>query len=141
MDRDRHQRGIRGPLALPHDHGARPARPRRPPSRGAFFDAAVTTSVHRIRQACPRALAGVRIGVEDVPPIPPRWVGGQVPLAAAIEATATEPAQVVVYRRPLEHRGTSREDLRDLVHRALVEQLAALTAIGVDELDPGHEPD
>ena len=64
------------------------------------------------------------------------WAGDQVPLAAALEGTPERPAQVVVYRRPLEHRAASRRGLRILVYRTIVEQLSALTGRSVDEIDP-----
>ena len=59
-----------------------------------------------------------------------------MPLASAVEATVARPAQVVLYRRPLEHRAASREGLRILVHRTVVEQLSALTGRSVTEIDP-----
>ena len=67
--------------------------------------------------------------------------GRPVPLAAAVETGATREAQVVIYRRPLEHRAASRRGLRILVYRTVVEQLAALTGRGVDEIDPGGSRD
>ena len=87
--RDRHGRGLRGPLAL-----AGPMNPRAvsPPAR--------------------------------------------VPLAAAVDAVPDQPARVVVFRRPLEHRAASRRGLRILVYRTIVEQLSALTGRSVDEIDP-----
>ena len=60
----------------------------------------------------------------------------QVPLAAALEGSPDRPAQVVVYRRPLEHRAASRRGLQILVYRTIVEQLSALTGLSVDEIDP-----
>ena len=64
-----------------------------------------------------------------------------MPLAAAVPARPGHNGQVVLFRRPLEHRANSRADLRRLVHRALLEQLSALTGIGLDELDPSGETD
>lgn len=58
------------------------------------------------------------------------------PLAAAIEGDEEQLGQVVVYRRPLEHRAASRRGLRILVYRTIVEQLSALTGRSVEELDP-----
>ena len=64
------------------------------------------------------------------------WTGAQVPLAAALEGDDNSLSQVVVYRRPLEHRAVSRRGLRILVYRTIVEQLAALTGRSVEEIDP-----
>lgn len=130
--RDRHQRGLRGPLALPNPYGGR-ARPPRPVGRSAFFDEAVHAAVERVAGSCPDALVGVTFGIEDVPDLPVSWAGDRVPLAAAVEADAEQMARVVVYRRPLEHRAASRRGLRILVHRTIVEQLAALTGRPVSD--------
>ena len=142
--RERHGRGLRGPLALPNALGARTALPPRPATRVAFFDDAVGAAVERVARQCPEALAGTSVGVEDVPAFDPAWAHGRVPLASAIEATTTRGAQVVLYRRPLEHRAASRRGLRILVYRTVVEQLSALTGRSVHEIDPdglGDEDD
>lgn len=134
--RDRHGRGIRGPLALPNPLSGRRADPPRPAGRAEFFNDAVGASVERINRQCPAALQGIAIGIEDVPYFDVAWSGDAVPLAAALEGTPDRPAQVVVYRRPLEHRSSSRRGLRILVYRTIVEQLSALTGRSVDEIDP-----
>lgn len=136
--RDRHQRGLRGPLALPNPYGGR-ARPPRPAGRSAFFDDAVHAAVDRVAVSCPDALVGVTFGIEDVPDLPVSWAGDRVPLAAAVEADAEQMARVVVYRRPLEHRAASRRGLRILVHRTIVEQLAALTGRPVSDFESDDE--
>ena len=64
------------------------------------------------------------------------WSGDHVPLAAAVEGDEERLGQVVVYRRPLEHRAASRRGLRILVYRTIVEQLSALTGRSIDEIDP-----
>lgn len=138
--RDRHQRGLRGPLALPNPYG-RAARPHRPANRADFFDDSVHAAVDRIAVTCPDALVGVTFGIEDVPSLPPAWAGDRVPLAAAVGADAEQMARVVVYRRPLEHRAASRRGLRILVYRTIVEQLSALTGRPVSDLDPEGSPD
>ena len=96
---------------------------------------AAVAAVQRVARQCPEALVGLSVGVEDVPNFDPAWAGGRVPLASAVEATVARPAQVVLYRRPLEHRAASREGLRILVHRTVVEQLSALTGRSVTEID------
>ncbi|WP_041790278.1 metallopeptidase family protein [Microlunatus phosphovorus] len=139
--KDRHQRGLRGPLALPNPYGAR-ARPPRPANRAAFFDDSVHAAVDRIAATCPDALLGVTFGIEDVPQLPPSWAGDRVPLAAAVAADAEQLAQVVIYRRPLEHRAASRRGLQILVYRTIVEQLSALTGRPVSDFDDeGAAPD
>ncbi len=139
--RDRHQRGLRGPLALANPLSVRPVRPARPASRSDYFNAAVHEAVERVAGNCPDAVVGVTFGIEDVPYLQTAWSGDQVPLAAALEGDEEKLGQVVVYRRPLEHRAASRRGLRILVYRTIVEQLAALTGRSVDELDPGGAAD
>jgi len=133
--RDRHGRGLRGALAAPNPvTGA--ALPVRYRTRGTeLFTGCVRASVARIAQSCPRALAGVDIGFEDVPTLNAAWYDS-VPLAAAISARPGLNGQVVLYRRPIEHRATNRRDLATLVHRTIVEQLSALTGIDTAEIDP-----
>jgi Zincin-like metallopeptidase len=134
--RDRHGRGLRGPLALPNALTMRRAQPPHPASKADFFSEAVHDAVDRVGLQCPDVLVGITFGIEDVPHFDMAWSTDQVPLAAALEATANQPGQVVVYRRPLEHRAVSRRGLRILVYRTIVEQLAALTGRSVEEIDP-----
>ncbi|MDO5500659.1 MAG: metallopeptidase family protein [Propionibacteriaceae bacterium] len=134
--RDRHGRGVRGPLTLRNGYTGRPVRPPHSRNRGEWFAEAVAGSLARIRQQCPEALAEVRVGVEDVPVLTDAWRPDRVPLAAAVEADEDNPGQVVVFRRPLERRAASRQGLRILVHRTIVEQLAALTGLDVETIDP-----
>ncbi len=134
--RDRHGRGLRGPLALTTRLPGSRAQPPRPTSKADFFNDAVHAAVERVAQQCPDALVGITFGIEDVPHFDTAWSGDQVPLAAALEATPERPGQVVVYRRPLEHRAVSRRGLQILVYRTVVEQLSALTGRSVTEIDP-----
>jgi predicted Zn-dependent protease with MMP-like domain len=43
---------------------------------------------------------------------------------------------IVVYRRPLESRAAQNEDLAELVHDVVVEQLARLLGRSTEEIDP-----
>lgn len=108
----------------------------RPASKADFFAETVSEAVERVGRQCPDALVGVTFGIEDVPYLATPWSGDQVPLAAALDGDDDHPSQVVAYRRPLEHRATSRRGLQILVYRTLVEQLAALTGRSVSEIDP-----
>ncbi|HET9871575.1 MAG TPA: metallopeptidase family protein [Propionibacteriaceae bacterium] len=134
--RDRHSRGLRGPLALPNPLTGRAASPPRPANKSDFFADAVHRAVERIARQCPDVLVGVTFGVEDVPVVDTDWSGDRVPLAVALEADPERLAQVVVYRRPLEHRAASRRGLSILVYRTIVEQLSALTGRSVEDIDP-----
>ena len=134
--RERHGRGLRGPLALPNPLTGNPV-PLRARVQGAeYFTACVGQAVARVSASCPRALTAIDVGVEDVPSVVSGWSRDRVPLAAAIGPEPPHHGQVVLYRRPLEHRARTRKGLRILVFRTLVEQLHALTEIPLEELDP-----
>ncbi len=117
---------MRGSLALPNRFTGRPVPLRRPLSRDEFFLECLADAVGSVGRSCPESLAGAEV----------LWRDDKVPLAAAVEATPTRAAQIVLFQRPLEHRAASREGLRILVHRTLVEQLSALTGRSVSEIDP-----
>ncbi len=134
--RERHGRGLRGPLAAPNPITGAPVPLRQPQRSADFFAGALRASVARTARSCPRALVGIDIGFEEVPGNLDGWQSVRVPLAAAVPARPGRNGQVVLFRRPLEHRASSRADLRRLVHRALLEQLSALTGISIEELDP-----
>ncbi|MFT3833904.1 MAG: metallopeptidase family protein [Micropruina sp.] len=134
--RERHGRGLRGPLALPNPLTGDPVPLRGRPQRAEYFTACVRQAVGRVTASCPRALVGIDVGVEDVPTTVGGWSRDRVPLAAAIGPEPPHTGQVVLYRRPLEHRARTRKGLRILVFRTLVEQLHALTEIPMEELDP-----
>ncbi len=138
--RDRHGRGIRGPLALPHAFSAS-AVPLHHPSRSEFFTECVTDAMTAVAAVSPRAFDGILVGVEDVPQWSPTWSADRVPMSAALEGTGSAKAQVVLYERPLEHRSASRPQLRRLVYRTIVEQLSALTGVGIQELTGIDEAD
>lgn len=137
--RDRHHRGMRGRLALPNAYTGAPVPLRGRQGKAEFFTMCVHDALAQISDHCPRALATMDIGVEDVPTMIPAWAPHRVPLAAAVSATVSTNGQVVVYRRPLERRAHTRAGLRILVFRTIVEQLSEATGISVDEIDPyGH---
>ena len=115
-------------------------------SRSEAFDAMVLHAVDHLHPRLGEQLANVEFAVEDVPD-----AGGDqaeldedvlddrgVPLSRLYRngvAGITSPT-VVVYRRPLESRAVRGEDLADLVHDVVVEQLARLLGKDPDEIDP-----
>ena len=139
--RDRHSRGLRGPLALANPYSSRPAQPARPATKADFFTLAVQEAVERVAQHCPDALVGVTFGVEDVPYLETAWSGDQVPLAAAIDGDADHLSRVVVYRRPVEARAQDDLDLAEIVREVVTEQVAALLGVPPQEIDPGLDRD
>lgn len=130
--RDRHGRGIRGPLALPHQWSTGPA-PLARPNRTDFFHQCVNASLEAISRHDPAMLRDIVVGVEEVPYLATDWSGDRVPMSAALEPSRGRDAQIVIYQRPLEHRANSRSQLQRIVHHTIVEQLCALT--GLSALD------
>lgn len=129
---------MRGPLAPATTVVGQSLRRARPTNRAEFFVHCLSDSLARITAAAPEALVDVEIGLEDVPDMTGQW-SSRVPLAAAQDATATTAARIVVYRRPIEQRATTRQQLRSLIHNTIVEQVSALTGIPAERLDPDED--
>ncbi|WP_432546356.1 metallopeptidase family protein [Kineococcus sp. SYSU DK004] len=129
--RDRHGRGLRGPLipaALP---AAR--------SRAERFDDLVLDAVELLERRWADELSGVEFAVEDVPPSDPApWEDDVVPLGRLFPADGRSPARVVVYRRPVETRAEE-DELDDLVTDVVVEQVAHLLDMAPEDVDPRYE--
>ncbi len=131
--RDRHGRGVRGPLAWP----AVPAMV----TRRQRFDDLVLDAADRMRPFLGNRYAGVEFAVEDVPPQDPApWEDQAAALGRLLRATANRQHRVVVYRRPIEARAQDDEDLADIVREVVTEQVAALLGVPPQELDPGMDP-
>ncbi|WP_240506626.1 metallopeptidase family protein [Thermoactinospora rubra] len=133
--RDRHGRGLRGPLAPSWVPMAR--------SRGERFDDLVLDAVERLRPQWGKQLAAVEFAVEEVPPA--RELGDgpghvdAIPFGRAEAAHGRRPAAVVIYRRPLEARARDRDTLGALIHDTVVEQVASLLGLSPETVDPGYD--
>src|SRR5512142_1020292 len=129
--RDRHGRGLRGRLV--------PASVPLSRTRAEIFDDLVLDTVDSLERRFAEDLAGV--AVEDVPPDLNVYDSdvledGEVPLARLLPGRPGRhgvPPRIVLYRRPLELRAIDRDDLADLVHDVIIEQVANL--LGVDPED------
>lgn len=122
--RDRHGRGMRGPVAPPQVPLSA--------SRADTFRDLVLDSVERLERRWPQ-LADVEFMVMEVPPT----VSGEtVPLGGSAPADKNEPARVVVYRRPVEIRSKSRDERALLVHEVVVEQVAELLGLSPTRSTP-----
>jgi predicted Zn-dependent protease with MMP-like domain len=141
--RDRRGRGMRGllvPTTVPLSK-----------SRAQLFDDLVLDAVEHLEGRWATQLRGVEFAVEDVPPELPSYDSdvledGEVPLARLLPPRDTgrgrrTAPRIVVYRRPLEARALDREDLGDLVHDVVVEQVANLLGLDPDEVDPDAPQD
>lgn len=132
--RNRHGRGLRGPLTPPGLPVSR--------TRAEQFDDLVLDAVEELEPRLGRRLERVEFAVEEIPPAAVTGAlrpGEPVPLASAVAATEQEPARVVVYRRPVELRAGP--DVPELVSLVVVEQLAALLDMAPEEIDPGLADD
>ncbi|MBA0049478.1 metallopeptidase family protein [Streptomyces sp. AJS327] len=144
--RDRHGRGMRGPVAPPQVPLAI--------SRAEAFDDLVRDSIGRLERHWPQ-LSGVEFAVQEVPPMAPRGTGRPdealegglsedtetVPLGRVTGPEGDRPARVVVYRRPVEIRAGGRDERALLVHEVVVEQVAELLGLAPESVDPRYGQD
>ncbi|WP_083542486.1 metallopeptidase family protein, partial [Kribbia dieselivorans] len=127
--RDRHGRGVRGPLAWPPV----PAMV----TRREAFDELVIDAATRLQRHLGEP-GSVQFAVEDVPPSDPAvWERNVVALSRLFPGGRGVPPRIVVYRRPLEARAADPSDLPHMVHHVLLEQVAALLGVDPDDLEPG----
>lgn len=130
--RDRHGRGIRGPL-LPADLPL--AR-----TRGDTFDEVVLEAAARLRDKLADRADTVQFSVEDIPPpaVTDALAPGEpIPLGSAIPADEDRPPRVVVYRRSVELRAGG-PDVGELVYDVVLEQVAELFGMLPEEIDPDY---
>ncbi|WP_374225834.1 metallopeptidase family protein [Pseudonocardia sp. KRD291] len=145
--RDRRGRGLRGmmfPVTTPAFR-----------TRAERFDAKVLEALEPIESRWGPELTELDLAVDDVPAVentsPDEVVWGSgvladvgVPLAHLVPAGVDHAgmptrARIVLYRRPLEARARDGEDLADLVHEVLVEQVAEYLNIEPDAVDGGGD--
>ncbi|MFK4103609.1 metallopeptidase family protein [Streptomyces sp. NPDC019531] len=131
--RDRHGRGMRGPIAPPQVPLAA--------SRAEAFADLVQDSVERLERRWPQ-LADIDFLVLEVPRLDGHaWKDAAVPLGGTIPAREGRPARVVVYRRPVEIRTKGRDERAALVHEVVVEQVAELLGLTPETVDPRYGED
>lgn len=126
-------------------------------SRAERFDGLVLEALAPIDRRWHDRLAKLDIAVDEVPPVragdladavedtvwPPEVVAeGAVPLARLVPAGVdgrggTTRARIVLFRRPLELRAEQPEELTDLLHEVLVEQVATYLRVDAAVIDPG----
>lgn len=129
--RDRRGRGMRGPAVMPSHLGT----PVRPTAR-ARFDFDVLAAVQLLEERWGAHLPLVEYAVEDAPLIPDGWGEDDVPLSSLVRGSGGVPHRVVVFRRPVERRSSTRTRQRALVLTLLVAHVADLLGLDVDEVDP-----
>ncbi|KDN84979.1 metallopeptidase family protein [Kitasatospora sp. NPDC059646] len=128
--RDRHGRGLRGPLAPPQVPISL--------TRSELFDDYVRESMERLMRRWPQ-LEDVEFAVLEVPlPVKGEPEPDGVPLGRVIPAAKGRRSRILVYRRPVEIRAKSKEDRAALVHEILIEQVAELLGLSPDAIDPRY---
>lgn len=141
MNRDRHGRGLRGPLY--------PASTPAASSRAEKFDALVLDAFEPIEARWRHELTKLDVAVDDVPEVRgdtlPEYtdgvlLDGSVPLSRLVPAGVDRiglptRARIVLYRRPLEERTKDPVELAHLVHDVLVQQVASYLGVEPDIID------
>ena len=127
---------MRGPAVLPRT----PGRPELRTARERFDDLALGI-VTDIDARWQDRLGLVEYAVEVTPQIPDDWSSGTVPLSSLVRGTGSNPTRLVLFRRPIEHRCETREDLEAMVLTIVVEQVAELLGIDAEQVDPRYEGD
>lgn len=138
--RDRHGRGLRGPLY--------PASLPAASSRAEKFDQLVLDALEPIEARWRDQLTKLDVAVDDVPEVRGTnaaqaegvLLDGSVPLSRLVPAGVDRAgmptrARIVLYRRPLEARAKDPGELADLVHDVLVEQVAGYLGVEPDVID------
>ena len=106
------------------------------------FDNIVLDAVEHVEQRWHDQLRSVDFAVEEVPTVEADNVvddeieSAGVPLARLYPAGLDHPARIVLYRRPLELRALDREDLEDLVHDIVVDEVARFLGLAPEVVDP-----
>jgi hypothetical protein len=107
----------------------------------AAFDAVVLSVVQDLEQRWHDELGLVEFAVEETPLLPDDWDSGTVPLASLVRGAGSRPTRLVLFRRPIELRSDSRDDLFAMVLTVLVEQVSELLGRPPEEIDPRYDPD
>lgn len=116
---------------MPH----RPGAPARPTAR-ARFDSDVLAAVQLLEERWGAHLPLVEYAVEDAPLVPDDWGIDDVPLSSLVRGTGATAHRVVIFRRPVERRSSTRLRQRSLVLTLLVAHLADLLEMPVEDVDP-----
>ncbi|MEV4002932.1 metallopeptidase family protein [Actinomadura sp. NPDC049753] len=128
--RDRHGRGLRGPLTPSQAPISR--------TRAERFADLVDDEVRRLGARWGRELARVEFAVEDVPGVGPLF-DGPVPLGQTLPGGGDRPVRIVVYRRPVEARAVGDAELSQMIRDLLVEEVADLLGLSPESVDPSYD--
>ena len=122
---------MRGPLAWPPVPAIA--------TRAQTFDDLVMDAAERLQPHWAAVYPTLEFAVEDVPAAAPApWEANIVPLGRAFGPDTNHAPRVIIYRRPVETRVTTRRDLAELVADIVTEQVAALLGRPPEDIDPGY---
>jgi predicted Zn-dependent protease with MMP-like domain len=135
--RDRHGRGLRGPLLPPGVPLYR--------TRSQQFDDLVLEAVARLEPRWETELSDVEFAVQEVPDAD-IMDGDGVPLARVVRASPDtsdpeHPAsgpRIVLFRRPLLARAEDEDELSELLYDVVVEEFAEILGVEPEIIDPGY---
>jgi hypothetical protein len=147
--RSRRGRDIRGPLLPRTVPGWR--------SRAEQFDMAVLEAYEPIERRWASRVNVLDVAVDEIPRMAPRdpetvqWppevvADGPIALARLIPAGVdvrgnTTRARIVLFRKPIERRAKSADDLAELLHEILVAQVATYLGVEPSVIDPTMDDD
>jgi len=126
--RDRHGRGLRGPLAPPTSPLTSP--------RDEQFADLVVRAVDRLEPRWRVHLDEVDVLVDDAPTVHDDTV--EVVLAEHRPGMRPRSVTVIVFRRPVELRALERTARIDLVRDLVAEQIAEAVGLAPEDLDPDY---
>lgn len=132
--RNRHGRGRRGPILDARLPGAR--------TREEFFEDLLIESAERLADRWGSRVTAIDFRLMLVPSakVLARVAaeGSKIPWATNRSGRPGRPERITVYRRPLEQAAQVPAELPELVHMAVIEQLADLWAMDPQDIDPGY---
>lgn len=109
------------------------------PTKRERFDAVVLGVVTEVDTRWQERLGLVEYAVEDTPLVPDDWAAdASVPLASLVHGQGGAPTRLVLFRRPIEHRCRTREELEAMVLTLVVEQVAELLGLPAEDVDPRY---
>ena len=128
--RDRHDRGLRGPLA--------PAGSPAAVDRTDRFGDLVVAAVDRLEPRWGPLLDAVDVEIQEAPDVRGADLA-EVPLAGHRPGHGDRPATLVLFRRPVELRAPDHPSRVALVRDLVAEQLGELLGLSPQDLDPGYD--
>ena len=134
--RDRHDRGLRGPI-LPHNVPTYE-------SKREVFSAKVKEAIEeidaRISEKLKTGLTEIEFSIDQIPS--DRELDSRrksVPLGRNESSQGGKPARIVLYRRPIELRGTDEDSLNRIIRDVLAENIGALVGMNPNDVDPEYQ--